>query len=123
MSHNDTVPTDRSVNCTCCGNLADERDCLRGESGETYSDRHQAAVAYFQSKAEPKVKDAVWTRPDIFKVGMFSDGTSRNGYAESVCMMLDDFGFKGQKVWVQVIDFGKLLQTGKWEKMGEAHCR
>ncbi|WP_239688337.1 hypothetical protein, partial [Mannheimia haemolytica] len=44
----------------------------------------------FISDEEPKVKDATWTAPFIFKVGVFDDGTKRDGYAEYVCQVLYD---------------------------------
>ncbi|MGE4337620.1 MAG: hypothetical protein AB7E55_16815 [Pigmentiphaga sp.] len=90
---------------------------------ESFSERHQQVVDHFVSKAEPTVKDAIWTKPDIFKVAVFDNGRPRDGYADYVCSVLDDFGFKDQKIWVQVIDMGKLLQKNKWVKLGEAHCR
>ena len=79
-------------------------------------------VFYFKSGKEPKVKDSVWTQDSIFKIGMINDKTDRSGYAEYVCTVLYDFGFKGQKVWVQVIDIAKLVRNNEWVKMGEAHC-
>ncbi len=79
-------------------------------------------VFYFKSGKEPKVKDSIWTQDSIFKVGMINDRTDRSGYAEYVCTVLYDFGFKGQKVWVQVIDIAKLVRNNEWVKMGEAHC-
>lgn len=79
-------------------------------------------VFYFKSGKEPKVKDSVWTQDSIFKVGMINDRTDRSGYAEYVCTVLYDFGFKGQQVWVQVIDIAKLVKNNEWVKMGEAHC-
>lgn len=79
--------------------------------------------ARFKGSAdEPTSKDAVWTADDIFKVGVINDGTDRSGYAEYVCNVLYDYGFKGKKVWVQVIDIVKLTRSSKWEKLGEAHC-
>ena len=54
-------------------------------------------VAYFKSGKEPKVKDTVWTKDDVFKVGMINDKTDRSGYADYVCTVLYDFGFKGHK--------------------------
>jgi hypothetical protein len=69
MSHNDTIPTDRSVNCTYCGNLADERDCLRGESGEgslcpacvQSATRIRTEDGYVFSKTD----DGSWTDGDL----------------------------------------------------------
>jgi hypothetical protein len=79
-------------------------------------------VAYFKNGEEPKVKDAVWTADDIFKVGVLDDGTDRSGYAQYVCEVLSERGLKGEKVWVQVIDVAKLVRTNKWEKLGDARC-
>lgn len=87
-------------------------------------DKAQEEVeAHFKGTAnEPTSKDAVWTANNIFKVGVINDNTDRSGYAEYVCNVLYDYGFKGKKVWVQVIDIVKLTRTNKWEKLGESHC-
>lgn len=79
-------------------------------------------VFYFKSGKEKQVKDTVWAQDSIFKVGMINDKTDRSRYAEYVCTVLYDFGFKGQQVWVQIIDIAELVKTNKWVKMGEAHC-
>ncbi len=84
--------------------------------------RKDVEARFKNSADEPTSKDAVWTSDDIFKVGVISDGTDRSGYAEYVCNVLYDYGFKGKKIWVQVIDIVKLTRTNKWEKLGEAHC-
>jgi len=77
----------------------------------------------FKSKEEPATKDALWTSDFIFKVGVINDGTPRDGYASYVCQVLYEYGFKGKKVWVQVIDIAKLTRTNKWVKLGESHCQ
>ncbi|MBU1054124.1 MAG: hypothetical protein KKC46_09880 [Proteobacteria bacterium] len=89
---------------------------------DEYSSQHQKVVKLFESDEEPTTKDALWTASNIFKVGVFNDGTNRNGYAQYVCQVLYNEGFKDKKVWVQVIDIGKLNSTGKWIKLGEAQC-
>jgi len=89
----------------------------------TYSANHQKVVKLFQSNAEKTAKDATWTANDIFKVGVFDNHSNRNGYAGYVCQVLYDYGFKGQNVWVQIIDIVKLTQQNKWVKLGEAHCQ
>jgi hypothetical protein len=88
----------------------------------SYGTQYDSVVKLFQSNSEPTAKDAVWTAKHIFKVGVISNGTQRNGYASYVCEILYDHGFKGQKVWVQVIDIVQLSQNGKWIKLGEARC-
>lgn len=89
---------------------------------ETYSPQHQAVVKHFQGPEEKTAKDAVWTSRKILKVGVLDNGTPRDGYASYVCQVLYDQGFKGQQVWVQIIDIAKLTRTNKWVKLGEARC-
>ena len=76
----------------------------------------------FKSKDEPIAKDALWTSNNIFKVGVIDDGTLRDGYASYSCEVLYEHGFKGKKIWVQIIDIVKLTQNDDWVKIGEAHC-
>lgn len=89
----------------------------------TYSQQHEAVQKLFQSNEEKTAKDAVWTARDVFKVGVINDGSRRDGYADYVCQVLYDYGFKGKKVWVQVIDIVKLTRGGDWVKLGESHCQ
>lgn len=89
----------------------------------SFSPAHDAVLKQFKNpKIEKTAKDAIWTKRDIFKVGVIPNGGSRDGYANYVCEVLYEHGFKGDKVWVQIIDIVKLTRTGKWEKLGEAKC-
>lgn len=90
---------------------------------ENFSAQHEQVKKRFQSKEEKTSKDAIWTARDIFKVGVINDSTKRDGYAQYVCEVLYDYGFKGQKVWVQVIDIVKLTNNGDWVKLGESRCQ
>jgi hypothetical protein len=92
-------------------------------NAETYSAQHENVRKLFQSDEEKAAKDAVWTCRDIFKVGVINDGSRRDGYADYVCLVLYDYGFKGKKVWVQIIDIVELTRNGDWVKLGEAHCQ
>lgn len=89
----------------------------------TYSQQHERVKRQFQSNEEKTAKDAIWTARDIFKVGVVNDGSNRDGYANYVCEVLYEHGFKGQQIWVQVIDIIKLTRKGQWVKLGEARCR
>jgi hypothetical protein len=71
---------------------------------------------------EPKVRDALWTDENVLKVGVFDDGTNRKGYAEYVCLVINENGFKNQRTMIQIIDIAKLVQTGEWVKLGETFC-
>lgn len=87
-----------------------------------YSQQHKTVQDIFRSNSEPVAKDALWTAPHIFKVGVINNGTSRDGYAQYVCGVLYEEGFRGKKIWVQIVDVVKLKNKGEWEKIGEARC-
>ncbi len=91
-------------------------------NAETFSDNHETVKNHFISDKEKTTKDALWTTEDIFKVGVFDDGSNRNGYAEYVCLILLQHGFKGKNIWVHVIDISKLLQNKEWVKLGDTFC-
>jgi hypothetical protein len=79
----------------------------------SYSTNHDKVMNYFKSSQEKSVLDAVWTGETIFAVGRFSDGTRHDGFAMYVCNILYDYGFRGKRVMVNVIDIVKLKNTGK----------
>lgn len=83
----------------------------------------QASVKqYFLSGSEPTIKDATWTSPHMFKVGVLNNGTKRDGFADYVCSVLNDRGLRGRGISVQVIDIATLVRTDKWVKLGESRC-
>jgi hypothetical protein len=92
-------------------------------AAQSYSANHEKVTKLFQSNQEKTAKDAIWTTQNIFKIGVFDDASSRNGYARYVCSVLYDYGFKGKRVWVQIIDIIELTKNGKWVKLGEARCK
>lgn len=85
--------------------------------------QHDEVARIFKSSEEPTAKDAIWTQGGIFKVGVIDNGSDRSGYASYVCEVLYDHGFKGKRVWVQVVDIAKLAREGKWIKLGQTHCK
>lgn len=78
---------------------------------------------HFASSAEPSVIDATWTDRWVFKVGMTDNGSSRDGFAQYVCMVLGDHGFSGKRVLVRVVDYYHLMQTDEWINLGTAQCQ
>ena len=89
----------------------------------SYSSNHDKVMNYFKSSQEQSVKDAVWTSEKIFVVGRFRDGSRQDGFAMYVCEILYDYGFKGERVMVNVIDIVKLKNTGDWESIGSTVCK
>ncbi|OIQ02028.1 MAG: hypothetical protein COS82_05570 [Zetaproteobacteria bacterium CG06_land_8_20_14_3_00_59_53] len=62
-------------------------------NAETYSAQHEQVKKLFQSNEEKSAKDATWTARNIFKVGVIDNGSRMDGYADYVCMVLNDYGF------------------------------
>jgi len=80
-----------------------------------------ALVARFQGPDEPTAKDAYWSTPQTFLVGVLDDGSSRDGYARYVCEVLRENGMvTGYRV--KVIDAAKLARENKRAVLGEARC-
>ena len=85
--------------------------------------QRQEITDYFLSDEEPTVLDATWTDDKIFKIGVKDDGSRRDGFAQYACEEINNqFDAKEQGVWVQVVDYDKLMKTKEWSKLGEAHC-
>ena len=96
---------------------------VQKQTVDLFKKKRNQVAKLFKSNKEPVAKDAIWTSNKIFKVGVINDGTSRDGYAQYVCLTLNDYGFKNENIWVQIIDINKLTKDGKWIKIGEAHCK
>lgn len=92
-------------------------------ANEFTDDQRQEITDYFLSDAEPTVLDATWTSDKVFKIAVKDDSSRRDGFAEYACIEINDqFDVKEQGVWVQIIDYDKLMKTKEWVKLGEAHC-
>lgn len=91
--------------------------------GVSLSPAQEAVLRQFKSPAEKTAKDALWTSPSMFKVGVLDNGSSRDGYASYVCEVVAERGLAGRGISVQVIDIQKLVRTNKWVALGEARCR
>ena len=85
--------------------------------------QRQEITDYFLSDEEPTVLDATWTDDKIFKIGVKDDGSRRDGFAQYACEEINNqFDAKEQGVWVQIVDYDKLMKTKEWVKLGDAHC-
>ena len=74
-----------------------------------------------RSGEEPKVKDATWASEDDLYVGVISDGTSRDGFAEYLCSVAADHGLRPDLV--KIVDLVALKRTGKFAELGKAYCQ
>ena len=78
---------------------------------------------YFKSSEEKSVLDAAWTSKKQFALGRYNDGTRQNGFAMYACEILYDYGFKGKRATVNIVDIVILKNTGNWESIGYAVCK
>lgn len=78
-------------------------------------------LKHFKTK-EKITKDAIWNGDKFFYVGVWDDGSNRNGYAEYVCLVAYDYGLKGEHIYVKVVDYAKVVKQEGFEKLGEAFC-
>lgn len=90
---------------------------------QAHSPAHDAVQSQFKSPAEKTARDAIWTSPSMFKVGVVADGTSRDPYAAYVCTQVEAHGLAGRRIRVQIVDIAQLVRTGKWIAIGEARCK
>tara|TARA_R110001583_G_scaffold48027_1_gene150235 strand:+ start:10985 stop:11305 length:321 start_codon:yes stop_codon:yes gene_type:complete len=96
--------------------------CSSAFAGELSPER-QALEDKFNSGKEPIAIEALWTDDKVFKVGVYDDGSRRDGYAEYICMEIHDAGLVGLNILVRVIDIDKLRRTGEWVNLGTGYCK
>ena len=86
------------------------------------------AKALNMVKAEKKVMDARWKSPgaNMLHVSMKSDGSSRNGFAQYLCMLFKDAGGPDDLKSVYIYDpatYEAYKNGGSGSDMGLAACR
>jgi hypothetical protein len=78
-------------------------------------------------KGESKIKDIMYRQNETVRwtVGVFDDGTNRNGYAEYVCLTLKHQGVDLKGSIVRVVDIAKIAQggvPGSGTSLGSMNC-
>lgn len=113
-----------AVMLTACGDDVSDKQPSDVVKTETTDEVREQVKQHFLSDKEPTVKDATWTAPYMFKVGVVDDGSSRDGFAQYVCEVLrGDFKIADKQLMVEVIDIEKLVATNKWVELGKATCQ
>ena len=91
-------------------------------SAQSFGEKYDKIVLFFQGETEPTALDAVWDSKTLFKIGMIDDGGNKDDYAKYACGILDNEGLKGEGIEVRVIDIQKLAYKKKWVILGKAMC-
>jgi len=81
--------------------------------------QEQLDAALAEVKAEKKVIDASWQNPSIpsLLAGVHDNGSSRDGYASYLCLVMADHGING--AIVRVMD----VSSKDWKELGKANCQ
>ena len=92
---------------------------VSGKSWRTMA--HADVERHFKSDKEGAAKDAVWANSGLLRIGVYDDGTRRDGYAQYACEVLRDY--KIYKAKVIINDVVKVRNSNKWITLGKATCK
>jgi len=73
-------------------------------------------------KDEGRVKDAIWMDSGFLYVGMYDDKTNRNGFAEYLCLKIQDKVKLKNKLFIKIVDYKNVLQNKGFREIGNAIC-
>ncbi|SHI80285.1 hypothetical protein SAMN02745911_1216 [Aureimonas altamirensis DSM 21988] len=79
-------------------------------------DRALAAV-----NEEQSVVEALWSTYRTMWVSMRDDGSNRRGFAEYLCLVLNDYDLGEGSIRVRIFDAGAMAR-GEQREIGEATC-
>lgn len=89
-----------------------------------------AAIAAMKQQllAEPKIRDLTFNEGEgvTWQIGVDGDGSSRTGFAQYVCELLNEKHLVGDTTDVRVVDLAKLNQSGgdfRGASLGHVRCR
>ncbi len=68
---------------------------------------------------EQKVKEYILRDTGFIYIGMYSDGTNRNGYAEYICILLHNHI---SNATVKIVDYKDILQKKGFTELGISKC-
>lgn len=86
------------------------------------SPSHAAVVEQIKREDGKTALDILWTSRDVLAVGVLSNGTSRDGFAQYLCYTVLEHGFGGKDVTVKVLDVARLKRENDWTPIGRALC-
>ncbi len=73
--------------------------------------------------AEQKVHEATWSQEESLWVSMNDDGTSRDGFASYLCLVLNEAG-RPQGEFIAVTAWDKAsMATASPKQLGKAYCQ
>ena len=74
-------------------------------------------------KKEKKVFGPTWESENFLTFGMLNDGTQRDGFAQYICILKNDAGLKGHRIFIKIYDAASMMNGGKAIVIGESVCK
>ena len=90
---------------------------------ESFGPEYDTVVKIFQAEEEPDAMDAFWKTETLLRIGVFKHGNQYDEYASHACKVIEENGFEGKAVAIQIIDLKKLAEGEEWIVLGQAQCK
>jgi len=90
---------------------------------QSFGEKYDKVVTYFQGETEPTALDAIWDSKVLLKIGMMDDDQDKNAYAEHACDIINKEGLPSKGIEVRIIDIQKLAFKEEWVVLGKAVCK
>lgn len=75
-------------------------------------------------KSEPKVKDAIFPNgsDNLLYVGMYDNGSRRDGFAEYLCISINEKVKLPHQIFIKIVDYKDILQQKGFREIGRYFC-
>lgn len=80
--------------------------------------------ALVEIRSEPKVQGVHYDETiGVLSVGVFDDGSSRDGYAMYLCELVREHEPRKREIVIKIVDAPKLTVQGEFRELGRFVCR
>ncbi|SDX09885.1 hypothetical protein [Flavobacterium degerlachei] len=97
---------------------------IDSKKNENLTEKNPNITALEEIKKEPKVKEAMITDANVLYVSVKDDGTNRNGFAQYLCEILNEY--KATTKWVKVVKVNSINDPNSDNAygilLGESNC-
>ena len=76
-------------------------------------------------KSESKVKDAIFpnSSDSLLYVGVYNDGTRKDGFAEYLCLSINQKVKLPHQIYIKIVDYQDILQKKGFREIGSFFCK
>jgi len=73
-------------------------------------------------KKEKKVFGPTWESDDVLTLGMTDNGLRRDGFAQYICILKNEAGLEGHRIFVKIYDAERMINSGEYKVIGKTTC-